>query len=434
MPTDGLSIWGDVVSLQRLALALGLGLLIGAERERAGKEIGLRTFAFVALTGAMGAMIDPLMAVAVMGVVALLVVFLNLYALVFERQLELTTSAALFVTAMLGILAGRGEFFVPTAAGMVTAALLFGKMRLHGFTLGLSNPEVRAALTFGIIAFVIYPILPPGYADPWQLINPRAAWLTVLLIAGIGLVNYVLLRSYGPRGLTYAVFLGGLVNSSIAVAELARRLRESTPGRSGSQNGALALHGLALANVAMLLRNGAILAILAPSALASGLQTVAPMVALSIGVVMWSDRRVHQEPSPQLQLESPFSLRSALYFGAILVALAAMADLAQRQFGDTGFYVVSLAGGLVSSASTTASAAILTGQGKLSPDVAGVGVALASAMSAAVHAPIVWRASESAHIGWRVAQLTVATLVVATVGFVSQSTGSVTLAGVWPWR
>jgi uncharacterized membrane protein (DUF4010 family) len=32
------------------------------------------------------------------------------------------------------------------------------------------------------------------------LVEPRAAWLTVILIAAIGFVNYILLKLYSARG------------------------------------------------------------------------------------------------------------------------------------------------------------------------------------------------------------------------------------------
>lgn len=414
MPLDGVSAWEYLASFQRLLLALALGLLIGGERERAGKEVGLRTFAFVALIGALSAPLDQLVMLAALATVALLIVFLNLRSLIYERALEMTTSAALVITVLIGMLAGLGQTFEPTAVGVLTAALLAAKVPLHGFTLGLTPQEVRAALLFGIIAFVIYPVLPPDYIDPWQLVNLSKAWLTVVLIAGIGMVNYVLLRLYGQRGLSYAIFLGGLVNSSIAVAELARRLR-LTNGTDGDDNGAFALHGIAVANSAMLLRNGTILAILHPAALPVGAPIVGLMLLISLAVAIATDRRARQQAAPAMHLAAPFSLRSALYFGAILVGVAIVGDLAQRVFGDAGFYVASVGGGLVSSASTTASAALLAGQGKLSAETAGVGAVLASMTSAAVHAPLLWQAAQSGRVGWRVVQFTAGTLLLAVI-------------------
>ncbi|MDB5817901.1 MAG: magnesium transporter accessory protein, partial [Rhizobacter sp.] len=46
--------WPYVDILLRLALSLVLGLLIGLERERRGKEAGLRTFGFICLLGGLG--------------------------------------------------------------------------------------------------------------------------------------------------------------------------------------------------------------------------------------------------------------------------------------------------------------------------------------------------------------------------------------------
>ena len=49
--------WSPGPTLARLALALGLGMLTGIERERRGKEAGLRTFTLGALLGAVGGLL-----------------------------------------------------------------------------------------------------------------------------------------------------------------------------------------------------------------------------------------------------------------------------------------------------------------------------------------------------------------------------------------
>lgn len=425
---DGLFNGEHFVVVQHLLLALALGLLIGGERERAGKEVGLRTFAFVSLIGAISATLDRLVVVVVLLMVALLVVMLNLRALMYEKTLEMTTSAALFLTALIGLLAGQGQVFIPTAVGLLTAALLAAKVPLHGFTLGLNAAEVRAALTFGIIAFVIYPTLPAGFVDPWQLFDLSRAWLTVVLIAAIGLVNYVLLRLYGGRGLSYAIFLGALVNSSVAVADLARRVRVGG-------NTALTMHGLAVANAAMLVRNGVILALLFPAALFAGAPVVGAMLLLSASIAARTDARARQEISPESHLASPFSLRSALYFAGVLLLISVVGDLAQRTLGDSGFFIASIAGGFVSSASTAASAATLAAQGKITAETAGLGAALASMASALVHAPILLRSGGVKAVRWRAVQVTLATMVLGAAGFLFQvmMPGDYLLSQVFGW-
>jgi uncharacterized membrane protein (DUF4010 family) len=58
-------------------------------------------------------------------------------------------------------------------------------------------------------------------------------------------------------------------------------------------------------------------------------------------------------------LESPFQLSAALKFGLVFLALNLVGGLAQRNFGSGSFYFVRIAGGLLSSASSIASAATL---------------------------------------------------------------------------
>src|SRR4030095_938767 len=100
------------------------------------------------------------------------------------------------------------------------------KEPLAGFTLGLTEAELRSAILLGILALVIYPALPDRAIDPWGLSEARPAWLTVLLIAGIGFGNYVLLKLYGARAIELTGLFGGLVNSTVTVTALASSVRE----------------------------------------------------------------------------------------------------------------------------------------------------------------------------------------------------------------
>jgi len=111
-------------TLLRLALAVGLGLFVGLERERRGKEAGLRTFAFAALLGGLGGLLGEPYALLGLGLLGILVVFLNWATLRAGEGLELTTSAALLVTGFTGMLAGQGHTFTPVSAAVATAALL----------------------------------------------------------------------------------------------------------------------------------------------------------------------------------------------------------------------------------------------------------------------------------------------------------------------
>ena len=77
----------------------------------------------------------------------------------------------------------------------------------------------------------------------------------MILIAAIGFVNYILLTLYGGRGVELAGFLGGLVNSTVTVTELAARARE-TGGRLAD----VIYRGVLLSTAAMAVRNAVLLA------------------------------------------------------------------------------------------------------------------------------------------------------------------------------
>lgn len=48
------------------------------------------------------------------------------------------------------------------------------------------------------------------------MINPRESWVTVIVIAAIGFVNYVPLRLYSERGLIYTAILAHLIETGHA--------------------------------------------------------------------------------------------------------------------------------------------------------------------------------------------------------------------------
>ena len=120
-----------------LAVAFGVGLLIGIEREqRKGADpthivAGVRTFALIALAGA----VCTLLGTALIGVGA---AFVGLAALAsYHRSREadpgLTTEIAMFVAFLLGVLAMH-QRELAAGIGVAVALILALKSRLHAFT------------------------------------------------------------------------------------------------------------------------------------------------------------------------------------------------------------------------------------------------------------------------------------------------------------
>ena len=362
----------------KIAIALAVGMLVGFERESANKDVGIRTFGLTALLGAISVLISPGYGLVAMTGVIVLVVFLNARGLVASHSLEITTSAALLVTYAIGVLVGLGHTFTPVASAILMTLLLAWKVELRRFAGGVTMEELRGAVLLALIGLVIYPILPDRFIDRWELVNLRQSWITVVVIAGISFVNYVLLRLYGARGLYWTAVLGGLVNSRAAVAELMNT-------GVGSRTTAVVL----LATVAMFLRNIALLAIFAPKAL---LTAVGPLFAMAaVALLLRTPRPEEGEPGQELALGSPISPRRVLGYGILFIAIEIVGTLAVRVFGSAGFLAASGISGVASSASATAAAALLSASAKITPQLAGTAAVIASMASALTNVPLVFR-------------------------------------------
>ncbi len=404
----------------RIAVSLGIGLLVGIEREWSNKDLGVRTFALTSLLGTIAALFGPSMVVASLVGVFLIVIFANTRSLLVDRSLEATTSAALLVIFVLGALAGQGHLFTPVASAILMTMLLAWKVELRRFAGGLQPDEIRSAVLLGLLGLVVYPILPDRFVDKWELVNPRQTWITVIVIAGIGFVNYVLLKIYGTRGVYMSGFLGGFVNSSAAAVELARPL-----GAGGTSSG-VAVAALLLTIVAMFARNLLILALFSPSAV---LTAAVPIVAMTVLALIFVRReRAGMEDSPgEIHLASPVSLKRVLSFAGLFLLIQIVSTLGERYLGKIGFLGISVLGGLVSSASTSAAAANMVGHGQMRPELAGYGVVLASVSSALVNLPIIHRNARNPSVSRRLA---ICTVVLSMVGVASL----VLEQYYWPFR
>jgi uncharacterized membrane protein (DUF4010 family) len=398
----------------KIAISLGIGLLVGIEREWSNKDLGARTFALTSLLGTVGALFSTTLAsFAIIGAF-LIVIFANTRSLWVDRSLEATTSAALLLIYVLGAMVGQGHLFTPVATAILMTMLLAWKVELHRFAGGLQPAEIRSAVLLGLLGLVIYPVLPNRFIDRWDLVNPRQAWLTVIAIAGIGFVNYVLLKIYGTRGLYASAFLGGFINSSAAAVELAR------PVTAEGASPDLAIAALLLTLIAMFARNLLILALFSPGAV---LTAAGPVIAMAAGALIFvhrARRRVEMATS-EIRLESPVSLKRVLSFAGLFLIIQIVSTLGERYLGKLGFWGISILGGLVSSASTSAAAANMVVHGHIQPSLAGQGVVLASIASALVNLPIIQRAARNRSLSKRLALLTVPLVVVGVAVLVLQA-------------
>ena len=216
-----------------LFVALGIGLLVGLERERrkgAGPEreaAGVRTFALVGLLGGLAAELGGGVVLAVCGAFVAGAAIVA-YATRRNEDPGLTTQVALMTTFLLGALTWRNPALAAGLAVVVTA-LLAARGPLHRFVRdSLSPRELHDGLVFAAAALVVLPLVPDHEVGPYGVLNPFVIWRLVVIVMAISAGGYVAMRLFGSRlGLAVAGFAGGFVSSTITVAAMGARARDA---------------------------------------------------------------------------------------------------------------------------------------------------------------------------------------------------------------
>jgi uncharacterized membrane protein (DUF4010 family) len=226
--TEGISIIGPPDAIVGLAVALGIGLLIGVERERRKGEgdrraaAGLRTFAVAALTGALAQLLP---APALVPIGATLVALLGAFSHWRSRSHDpgMTTELALFATFLIGVLSVTAPA-LGAACGTGLALQLAARHRLHRFaTQLLSKQELNDGILLAALALVVLPLIPSRPIEMLGGIEPRPLAALVLLIMAIQAAGHMAMRWLGVRGgLLASGLVSGFVSSTATVASFGR--------------------------------------------------------------------------------------------------------------------------------------------------------------------------------------------------------------------
>ncbi len=378
--------------IYRLAIALGIGLIVGLERgwktrdQHAGQRLaGVRTFSLAALLGgALAAIATPDRYVVLAAgalVVGALVIAGYLISVRETRDFGMTTELALLTTFSLGAVSVLGAPFEAVAAAVVMSLLLGFKSEFHSAIEKLERHELLATLQLLAIAIVLVPLLPDRELGPWQALNPRVIGLLVLLIAGLSYLGYFAVRLLGPRlGLLLTAVLGGLTSSTAVTVAYARRARLATTSH------ALLGVGIALAAATMAPRLAVEIATVNRSLLADlwpTLAAVAFVPALGGIVVLLRHAR---GGDATIELENPLQLKTALLFGALLSALFVASAGLQQWLGETGLYAMAAIAGIADVDAVAMALAESAARGSVAPEAAQRAIALAILVNTAAKA------------------------------------------------
>jgi len=335
----------------RFAVAIGLGVLLGLERERTKSEdggAGVRTFALIALSGAIAGYLGEnlgldWLALALFVAVAALIV--GMYVVTAQRgDTGITTEVSALLAFLLGLLCAHGLLQLASWVAVAMALLLALKDWLHQLASRINATDVDATLKFSIVTLIILPLVPDvNYGPPpLDVINPYKIWLMVVLISALNFSSYLLIKIVGAEhGVGLAGLLGGLASSTAVTLAFSQRSRQADADAS-----ALAL-GIVLAWTVMFFRVAIMTALISwelgrQIAFAIGLLCVA-----SLGACYWLWQRNKQRQRGEIQPGSnPFELDEAIKFGLLFGVVVLVSRAAQVYLGDAGLYLAAAVAGL----------------------------------------------------------------------------------------
>ncbi len=367
------------VPLEAFATALGIGLLVGMERERRpDSAAGLRTFALVAMLGCLFALLGEKAGGPWMLVVGLLVISAAMVASNFSAQQEekfrgFTSEAAIIITYGLGAAVWFGYATLAVMLAITTTVLLYFKAELRNISEKMTPKDINSILQFAVLSLVILPILPSQDYGPYNALNPRQIWWMVVLISGLALSGYLALRIVGSRhGAALLGIFGGLASSTATTMMFSRHAREL------GHLVRMAAIVILIANVMVMIRLGLVSSVVAPALITQ----IAIVFACGIvpGVVMslygWKILSAAGE-LPMPEVKNPTELRTAISFGLlyaiVLLASAWLQDIA----GNKGLYIVAIASGLTDADASVLSTLRMFNLEKISSDQAVIAVTLA---------------------------------------------------------
>jgi uncharacterized membrane protein (DUF4010 family) len=366
---DPASIPGTTELLKSLGTALGLGLLVGLQREWTRDRIaGIRTFALVSLFGALSGLLSLafgggwVLAAALLACVALLIVG-NLAAMRHEKpDAGLTTEIAVLVMFVSGAATMTGFLVEAVICAGTVMVLLQSKAPLHGMVRKIGADDLREIARLVLAGLVILPLLPNREMGYLGVLNPFKIWLMVVLIIGISLAAYLIQKFLGgAKGAALAGILGGLISSTATTASVARRSRATGTGE-------LMLTAIIMtASSVVFIRVIVEVVVAAPSQFRALLPPLVAMMVWTAIVAAVTHRLAAKEKHPPEEESPPSELKGAIMFGLLYVAVLYGVALAKEHFGNAGLYIVAAISGLTDMDAITLSTSSLVNSGDVDP-------------------------------------------------------------------
>lgn len=367
-------------NIQAFAISLGIGLLIGLERERKpDAKAGLRTFALTAVLGCLAALLGEKSGSGwILAIGLLMMAAMMIAALARDPQDDgdpgTTSVVALMLCYGLGALVWYGHATLAVMLAITTTVLLYFKGQLQNVTRSLTHKDLISILQFAVLSLVVLPILPNEDYGPYDALNPHQVWWMVVLISGLSLAGYAALRIVGNRhGAPLLGLFGGMVSSTATTLVFARNARDD------AKLTATATLVILIANLVVTVRLGIVAVVLAPTLVLPLVGVLSGGLLLGLMVALYKWRTLGSAGAlPLPEVKNPTEIHTALTFGLLYGAVLLLAAWLQDIAGSQGLYLVAFASGFTDVDAITLSTLRLFNQQTLEAGPVVVAIGLAS--------------------------------------------------------
>jgi uncharacterized membrane protein (DUF4010 family) len=366
-----------------LAVALGIGLLIGADRERnkdpeADKAVaGIRTFTIASLLGAVSTTVNFWLLL--VSIICVTIFSTAAYFVRRDQDPDLTSEVTLIFTVILGGLAMSAASLAASLA-VSAAILLAAKEPIHGFVrVAITKAEMIDFLILAAATLIILPLVPNTFIGPFEAINPRNLWFIVILVMLIGAAGHIALRLLGGRiGLPVVGFASGFVSSIATVGAMGERAKKM-PELMGA-----AVAGATLSSLSTIFLLVLLLAAAHPATLRA---MMFPLIfggtTVAVYGLVLTLNSFHELGSELNNLSRSFSVKTALTLAAMIAVVLILSAALKDWFGQTGLVVASGVAGLADVHASAISVASLAAAGKLTPESASIPILVAFSVNIA---------------------------------------------------
>lgn len=365
-----------------LAVALGIGLLIGAERERSKGDdsektiAGIRTFAMAALLGAVSTSVDFWLLVVSIACVTVFVA--TAYLTKRNDDPGLTTEISLVFTVVLGGVAMSAASMAASLA-VAAAILLAAKEPIHGFVRGVvTKDEMIDILILAAATLIVLPLVPNALIGPFNAVNPRNLWLVVILVMVIGALGHLALRLLGSRiGLPLVGFISGFISSIATIGAMGARVKK-TPDLMG-----VAVAGATLSSLSTVLQLSMLLAAIHPPTLhVLKMPLLFGGLAIALYGLLMTLHSFHQQSPEYSKHSRSFSVKTALTLALVIAIVLITSAALKNWFGQTGLVLASALAGLADVHASTISVASLAASTQITAANAAVPILVAFSVNA----------------------------------------------------